>query len=65
MIIDIVKTNGIPFKCENCNTYFAWKPDEQGICSIRVFTTKCKEIGCEYYEPAKKEMPRMWKQPYY
>ena len=57
MIIDIVKSKGIPFKCNNCDTYFAWKPDNQGTCYIRTMHPKCKEIGCEYYEPAEKRCP--------
>lgn len=57
MIVDIVKSKGVPFRCDNCNTYFAWKPDEQGICFVRTMHPKCKEIGCEYYHPAKKKCP--------
>lgn len=57
MIIDVVKSKGVPFKCDNCNTYFAWKPDEQGVCSVKIGRRKCKEIECKYYEPAKKKCP--------
>ena len=57
MIIDIVKSKGVPFRCDNCNTYFAWKPDEEGGCSVRATRHQCKEIGCEYYKPAKKKCP--------
>lgn len=58
MIIDIIKSKGVPFKCNNCNTYFAWKPDKQGVCSVRAFSPNCKEIDCEYYEPARKKCPQ-------
>ena len=57
MIIDIVKSKGVPFRCDNCNTYFAWKPDGQGVCDVRATHPKCKEVGCEYYRPAKKKCP--------
>ena len=53
MIIDIVKSKGVPFKCNNCNTYFAWKPDEQGECSVRIRHYQCKKVECEYYVHAK------------
>ena len=56
MIIDIVKSKGIPFRCDNCNTYFAWKPDKQGVCSS-MERSKCKETECKFYEPAKKKCP--------
>lgn len=56
MIIDIVKSKGIPFRCDNCNTYFAWKPDEQGAyCNIE--RSQCKKPECRYFEPAKKKCP--------
>ena len=57
MIIDIVKSEGVPFRCDNCNTYFAWKPDGQGVCRVRAGGPKCKEVECKYYEPAKKKCP--------
>ena len=57
MIIDIVKSKGVPFRCDNCNTYFAWKPDGQGVCSERVTLPQCKKVECEYYKPAKKKCP--------
>ena len=57
MIIDIVKSKGVPFRCDNCNTYFAWKPDEHGVCDIRTGRPQCKEPECKYYTPAKKKCP--------
>ena len=57
MIIGIVKSKGIPFRCDNCNTYFAWKPDEQGICSVRAKHPQCNKVECGYYTPAKKKCP--------
>ena len=56
MIIDIVKSNGVPFRCNKCNAYFAWKPDKQGVCSV-LMERKCKEIECKYYKPAEKKCP--------
>ena len=58
MIIDVIKSHGVPFKCENCNSYFVWKPDKHGVCSVRNLHPKCKEIGCEYYTPAQKKCPQ-------
>ena len=57
MIIDIVKSKGVPFRCDNCNTYFAWKPDEPGVCRVRAGHPECKKPECEYYKPAKKKCP--------
>ena len=57
MIIDVVKSKGVPFRCNNCKTYFAWKPDEQGVCSVRTLHPQCKKVECEYYQPAKKKCP--------
>ena len=57
MVIDIVKSNGVPFRCDNCNTYFAWKPDEQGECFVRETFHQCKKVECEYCKPAKKKCP--------
>lgn len=57
MIVDVVRTKGIPYKCDNCNTYFAWKPDKLGECRLLYKGTKCKKIKCEYYEPAEKKCP--------
>lgn len=57
MIIDIVKSKGVTFRCDNCNAYFAWKPDEQGVCDIRSRHPQCKEFECKYYSPAKKKCP--------
>lgn len=57
MIIDIVKSKGVPFRCDNCNAYFAWKPDEHGECRIRTKHRQCENLECEYYEPAKKKCP--------
>lgn len=57
MIIDIVKSKGVPFRCDNCNTYFAWKPDEQGVCSVSVKHSQCKKVECDYYRPARKKCP--------
>lgn len=57
MIIDIVKSKGVTFRCDNCNTYFAWKPDEQGVCYVDMGRDKCKKTECKYYKPAKKKCP--------
>lgn len=60
MIIDLVKSQGVPYRCGNCNTYFAWKPDEQGVCYLRSMYNQyhqCKEVVCEYYKPARKKCP--------
>ena len=57
MVIDIVKSKGVPFRCNNCNTYFAWKPDKQGACFLRTKRPQCEKVECEYYEPAKKKCP--------
>ena len=57
MIINTVKSKGVPFRCDNCNTYFVWKPDVRGVCRIRVKHPECKELKCEYYEPAIKKCP--------
>ena len=57
MIIDVVKSKGVPFRCNKCNTYFAWKPDKQGVCSIRAKEFQCKKVECEYYRPAKERCP--------
>lgn len=58
MIIDILKSKGVPFRCDNCHTCFAWKPDEQGVCARRaVVHPQCKKSECEYYKPAKKKCP--------
>lgn len=56
MIIDIVKSKGIPFKCDNCNTYFAWKPEEQNSCRIRC-EKRCEKGECRYYEPQDRKCP--------
>lgn len=57
MIIDTVKSKGVPFRCYNCNAYFAWKPDKQGVCRVRDGHPKCEKAECEYYEPATKKCP--------
>jgi len=57
MIVDVVKSKGVPFRCDQCHTYFAWKPDEQGVCRIIASHPKCKENECRYYEQAKKKCP--------
>ena len=57
MIIDLVKSRGVPFRCDNCYTYFAWKPDGQGVCSKRAGHPQCQRPECGYYEPAKKKCP--------
>lgn len=57
MIVDVVRTKGIPYKCENCDTYFAWKPDKQGECRLLYKGTQCKKPKCKYYEPAEKKCP--------
>ena len=57
MIVGVVKSKGVPLKCDNCNAYFAWKPDEDGVCSVRTAHPQCKKLECEYYRPAKKKCP--------
>ena len=57
MIIDIVKSKCVPFRCNNCNAYFAWKPDENGVCDIRLRNHQCEKFDCIYYRPAKKKRP--------
>ena len=57
MIIDIVKSKGVPCRCDNCNTYFAWMPDEHGVCRIITKHPQCEKNECKYYEPAKKKCP--------
>ena len=58
MIVDIVRSKGVPFRCNKCNTYFVWKPDEHGECRvIRTKHRQCKNLECEYYEPARKKCP--------
>ena len=57
MIVDIVKSDGVPFRCESCKTHFLWKPDRQGKCGIRTKVDKCEKTECEYYLPATKQCP--------
>jgi len=57
MIIDVLKSKGVPFRCNNCNTYFAWKPDEQGECRICTKYKQCEKTECNYYEPVGKKCP--------
>lgn len=57
MIIDVVKSEGVPFRCDNCNTYFAWKPDGQGVCSVLFKHPQCNKVECRNYEPAKIKCP--------
>lgn len=57
MIVDIVKSKGVPFRCDNCNTYFAWKPDGQGVCDALAGHRQCEKVECTYYRPARKKCP--------
>ena len=57
MIIDVVKSKGVPYRCDNCNTYFAWKPDGQGMCRLKTRHPQCGENQCKYYEPVRKKCP--------
>ena len=57
MIVDIVKSQGVPYRCDNCNSHFLWKPDKQGICRVRIKNNKCENTECRYYEPAEKHCP--------
>lgn len=56
MIIDVLKTNGVPYRCDYCNTYFVWKPD-QSECRLSIKNNNCKKIECRYYEPLEKKCP--------
>lgn len=57
MIIDVVKSKGIPFRCNTCNAYFAWKPDGHGGCRIRSRYLQCEKVECNYYTPTEKYCP--------
>ena len=57
MIIDVVKSKGVPYKCDNCKAYFAWKPDGQGVCHITMEHPKCGKSECIYYAPVRKKCP--------
>ena len=58
MIIDILKNDGVTLRCDNCNTYFAWKPDEQSGCRLRANINNCEKTECEYYAPVEKKCPK-------
>ena len=57
MIIDVVKSKGIAYRCDNCKTCFVWKPEGQGICTLLAKGPKCGKPECDYYRPVWKKCP--------
>ena len=50
MVIEFIPCGVIPYKCENCNTLYLWKPMIQDeFCKVRANHPDCTIQECEYY----------------
>lgn len=57
MIIDVIKSKGVTFRCNDCNTYFVWKPVAQGVCRVPLDKPKCDKPECVHYDSTMKKCP--------
>lgn len=50
MVIEFIPRGVIPYKCENCNTLYLWKPTiQKEFCTVRNNHPDCTIQECEYY----------------
>lgn len=60
MVIEFIPCGVIPYKCENCDTLYLWKPMiQREFCRVRIDHPDCTIQECTYYkaDPGEAQCP--------